>query len=50
MTANALGPAKCHAGAGHGPADDRGTFGWLCDVCWTRVERIMDRLLRRVTP
>jgi hypothetical protein len=34
---------KCHAGAGHPPAADRGAFGWLCDDCHERVIRLLKK-------
>ena len=34
---------KCHAGAGHPPASDRGAFGCLCDDCFERTQRILKK-------
>lgn len=28
---------KCHSGAGHGPASERGAYGALCDACWVEL-------------
>lgn len=40
----------CHAGSQHAAAADRGCFGQLCDDCWSRVRRIVARLLGRAPP
>lgn len=34
----------CHAGAGHEPSSDRGAWGWLCEGCWARCLKILDRI------
>lgn len=35
---------KCHAGACHGDATNRGCWGWLCEPCWLWAVELMQRL------
>lgn len=43
-------PSRCHAGAAHASAVERGAAGALCDPCFAAVERILARLAKNLGP